>query len=198
MYAMQPIERENIPFTFTGYRSEETYEGTSCSGYRLLNSFNSPSLFIQFSDPLFMGISPLLYSLLKLIRVLHLLFIWTFTWVPVPSDIFLIFLWVALANETLFTCLLHINTAEKVAFLHLMRQLWLLPDVLRFPLSCYVRLTLLPTFTWMGSSLWRVRTLGPYLCVQGGIPPRTSFRTNWAQQGWARSHLGPYSPLGHG
>ena len=140
----------------------------------------------------------LLYSLLKLIRTLHLLTIWTFTWVPVLLDIFLIFLWVALVNVTLFACLLHINAAEKVVFLHLMRQLWLLPDVLHFLFSYCVRLTLLPTFTWMGSSLWRGRTLGPYSCVRGGIPPRTSFRSNRAQQGWARSHLGPYSPFGHG
>ena len=117
---------------------------------------------------------------------------------PVPSDIFLIFLWVALANVTLFACLLHINAAENVAFLHLMRQLWLLPDVLHFSLSYYVRLTLLPTFAWMGSSLWRGRFLGPYLDVWGGIPPRTSSKNNQAQQDWARSHLGPYSLLGHG
>ena len=79
-----------------------------------------------------------------------------------------------------------------------MRQLWLLPDVLHFPLSCCVRLTLLPMFAWMGSLLWRGRLLGPYLRVRGGIPPRTPSKTNQAQQGWARGHLGPYSPLGHG
>ena len=79
-----------------------------------------------------------------------------------------------------------------------MRQLWLLPDVLHFPLSCYVRLILLPTLFWDGSALWRGRTLGPYLCVRGDIPPRTSFKINWAQQDWARSLLVPFSPLGHG
>ena len=79
-----------------------------------------------------------------------------------------------------------------------MRQLWLLPDVLHFLLSCCVRLTLLPTFTWMGSSLWRGHTLGPYSCVRGGIPPRTPFGSNRAQQGWARRCSGPYSLLGHG
>ena len=79
-----------------------------------------------------------------------------------------------------------------------MRQLWLLLDTLHFPLSCCVRLTLLLTFAWMGSSLWRGRLLGPYLRVRGGIPPRTSSETNQAQQGWAGSHLGPYSPLGRG
>ena len=79
-----------------------------------------------------------------------------------------------------------------------MRQLWLLPDVLHFPLSCCVRLTLLPTFTWMGSSLWRGRSLGPYSCVRGGIPPRTPLGSNRAQLGWAKRRSGPYSPLGHG
>ena len=74
----------------------------------------------------------LLYSLLKLIGALHLLTIWTFTWVPVPSDICLIFLWVVLAKITLFTCLLYINAAGKVASLHLMRQWWLPPGRLTF------------------------------------------------------------------
>ena len=135
MYVMQHIGRENIPFLFTGYRSEEMYKCTSCSGYRLQNSFTSLSLFLSFSSILrspLHGDFLLLYSLLKLIRTLHLLTIWTFTWVPVPSDIFLIFLWVALANVTLFACLLHINAAEKVASLHLMRQLWLLFGRLTF------------------------------------------------------------------
>ena len=199
MYAMQHIEHENIPFTFTGYRSGETYKCTSCSGYKLQTSFTSLSLSFSsiLRSPLHGDFLPL-YSLLQLIRILHLLIIWTFTWVPVPSDIFLIFLWVVLANVTLFACLLHINEAEKVVFLHLMRQLWLLPNVLHFSLSCYVRLILLPTFVWDGSSLWRGHTLDPYLCVRGDIPPRTSFKTNWAPQDWARSFLGPYSPLGHG
>ena len=95
------------------------------------------------SLPLFSSISQsplhedflLLYSTLKLIRALHLLTIWTFTWVPVPSDIHLIFLWVALAEIILFTCLLYINAARKVASLHLMRQLWLPPGRLTFS-SC--------------------------------------------------------------
>ena len=182
-----------------GYRSEETYKCTSCSVYRLQSSFTflPLSFFLIFRSPLH-GDLLLLYSLLELIKTLHLLAIWTFTWVSVPSDISLILLWVALANVTLFVCLLHINAAEKVAFLHLMRQLWLLPDVLHFPLSYCVRLTLLPTFAWMGSSLWRGRTLGPYSCVRGGIPPRTPFGSNRAQQGWARRCSGPYSLLGHG
>ena len=195
---MQQSERENISFMLTGYWSEETYTCTSRSVYRLKSSitFLSLSLFLILRSHL-QGDLLLLYSLLELIRTLHLLAIRTLTWVPVPSDIFLILLWVALANVILFTCLLHINAAEKVAFLHLMRQLWLLPDAIPFLLSCCVRLTLLPTFTWMGSSLWRGHPLGPSSRVRGGIPPRTSSGSNRAQQGWAGSHSGPYSPLGH-
>ena len=98
--------------------------------YRLLSPLSLSFSSILWS-PLHGDFLPL-YSLLKLIRTLHLLTIWTFTWVPVPSDIFLIFLWVALTNVTLFACLLHINAAEKVASLHLMRQLWLLSRRLTF------------------------------------------------------------------
>ena len=89
-------------------------------------AFLSPSISFLFSNfrSLLHGDFLLLYSLLKLIKALHLLTIWTFTWVSVPSDIHLIFLWVALANVTLFAYLLHINAAGKVASLHLMRQWW--------------------------------------------------------------------------
>ena len=135
MYAMQHTERGNIPFVFTGYRSEEVYKCTSCSGYRLQNSFTSLPLFFSILRSPLHGNFLLLYSTLKLIRALHLLTIWTFTWVPVPSDIHLIFLWVALAKITLFTCLLYINAAGKVASLYLMRQLWLSPGRLTFS-SC--------------------------------------------------------------
>ena len=133
-----------------------------------------------------------------MIRTLHLLTILIFTWVPVPSDIYLIFLWVALANVTLFACLLHINAAEKIASLHLMRQLWLLPG--RLTLSAFLLCEAHPTthvcLGWF--SLWRGCILGPYLCVRGDIPPRTSFKIDWAQQDWARSLLVSLFPLGHG
>ena len=97
-------------------------------------AFLSLSISFLFSNfrSLLHGDFLLLYSLLKLIRALHLLIIWTFTWVPVPSDIHSIFLWVALANVTVFACLLHINAAGKVASLHLMRQLWFPPGRLTF------------------------------------------------------------------
>ena len=74
------------------------------------------------------GDALLLYRLLKVIRALHLLIIWTFTWVPVLSDIHPTFLWVAVAKVTLFACPLHINAARKVVSLHLMRQLGSPPE----------------------------------------------------------------------
>ena len=54
---------------------------------------------------------------------LHLLIIWTLTWVLVPSDTSSIFLWVVVAKAVLFIGPLHINTARKVAATHLMWQL---------------------------------------------------------------------------
>ena len=94
----------------------------------LIKGYNiSLSLYISFFLPFFRsplhGDALLLYSLLKVIRALHLLITWTFTWVPVPSDIHPTFLWVAVAKVTLFACPLHINTARKVISLHLMQQL---------------------------------------------------------------------------
>ena len=198
MFAMQYVERENIPLTFDkiSVRGDVYMHLLFC--LQTIEFFSlSPFLFSSNLPSHHHGDLLLLYSLLGLIRTLHLLAIWTFTWVPVPSDISFVLLWVALANVTLFACLLHINAAENVAFLHLMRQLWLLPDALRFLLSCCVRLTLLPTFAWMGFPLWRGHFLGSYLRVRGGIPPRMSSKTNQAQQDWARSHLSPCSLLGH-
>ena len=108
------------------------YECFLCSVYRILFSL---SLFLTFSlnfpIPIH-GDFLLLYSILQLIMALHLLTIWASTWVPVPSDIPLLFLWVGLAKITLFSCLLYINAAGKVASLHLMRQLWLPPEHLAF------------------------------------------------------------------
>ena len=130
---MQQSECKNISFVhrILGPRRRMSAPLVMIKDYRILLSLSllfSPKLFRS----LLHGDFLLLYSLLKLIRALHLLTIWTFTWVPVPSDIHLIFLWVALANVTLFTCLLHINAAGKVASLHLMRQLWFPPRRLTF------------------------------------------------------------------
>ena len=62
-----------------------------------------------------------LYILLWIIFTLHLLIIRTLTWVPVPSDTLSGFLWVVVVKVVLFRSLLHINTARKVAAVHLMR-----------------------------------------------------------------------------
>ena len=66
------------------------------------------------------GGSLTLYSSLWTILTRHLLIIWTFIWVPIPSDTFFDFLWVVVAKTALFRGLLHINVARKVAAVHLM------------------------------------------------------------------------------
>ena len=130
---MQQFERKNISLMSTGY-SVRGNVWVHLWFWSKTIAFLSLSISFLFSNfrSLLHGDFLFLYSLLKLIRALHLLTIWTFTWVPVPSDIHLIFLWVALANVTLFACLLHINAARKVASLHLMRQLWFFPGCLTF------------------------------------------------------------------
>ena len=103
--------------------SEETWRMylCPCSKAMVLTLFFC-SKFL-FSFPFLHGNSPLLYSPLEVVRALHLLIIWTFTWVSVSSDIFPIFLWVVVAKATLFASPLHINAAKKVAVMHLMWQL---------------------------------------------------------------------------
>ena len=73
------------------------------------------------SSPLSWRVSYLLYSPFWIIFTLHLLIIWTLTWVLVSSATFSNFLWVMLAKVALFRRLLHINAACKVAVVHLMR-----------------------------------------------------------------------------
>ena len=98
-----------------------------CSWLKTIVSLSISPFLSPFFRSLLHGDALLLYSLLKVIRALHLLIVWTFTWVPVPSDIYPTFLWVAVAKVTLFACPLHINAARKVASMHLMRQLWFPP-----------------------------------------------------------------------
>ena len=122
---MQQFERKNISLMSTGYLVRGTIWVHLWFWSKTIALLFLPLSFLFFNfRSLLHGDFLLLYNLLKLIRALHLLTIWTFTWVPVPSDTHLIFLWVALANVTLFAYLLHINAVEKVASLHLMRQLW--------------------------------------------------------------------------
>ena len=88
-----------------------------------LNKIQMIQMFSPFSSLFFLPPPPLLfcgesfnlYSSFWLIFTLHLLIIWTFTWVLVPSATFPGLLWVALAKETQFRRLLHINAASKVA-----------------------------------------------------------------------------------
>ena len=122
---MQRFERKNTSFMSTRCLVRE---GVWVHFGFWLNTIVFLSLSLPLSFSFFRstlhGNAFLLYSLLKVIRTLHLLIIWTFTWVPVPSDIHPTFLWVAVAKVTLFACPLHINVARKVASLHLIRQLW--------------------------------------------------------------------------
>ena len=147
----------------------------------------------------FMGIFLLLYSLLKLIRTLHLFTIWTFTWVPVPSDIHLIFLWVALANVILFACLLHINAAGKVVSLHLMRQLWLTPGCLTFS-SFFLLCEAYPTtHICLG---WCFTVDRAHIEPVFGVSEETFLlgcllkKLGWTELGW--KSFGPLFPFCHG
>ena len=123
---MQQLNVRISPSCPLDIRSKETCGCTSVLDQRLW----SLSLFLLFFLPPFFfrpplhGDSFLLYSSLQVIRTLHLLIIWAFTWVLIPSDISPVFLWVVVAKVTLLACLLHINAARKVAALHLMWQLW--------------------------------------------------------------------------
>ena len=78
-------------------------------------------------DPPFHEESSTLYSLFWIIFTLHLLIIWTLIWVLVPSATFLNSLWVTVAKVALFRRFLHINTASKVAVVHLIR--WCQPSL---------------------------------------------------------------------
>ena len=62
-----------------------------------------------------------LYSSLRIILTLHLLFIWDSTWVFIPSNTSSSPLWIVITSVSLFRCLLHINMTRKVVTVHLMR-----------------------------------------------------------------------------
>ena len=93
--------------------------------------------------------SSTLYSLFWIIFTLHLLIIWTLTWVLIPSTTFPSSLWVAVVKVALFKRLPHINAASKVAIMHLMR--WCQPSLRYFrvffllpcPWSTFLSLNLL-------------------------------------------------------
>ena len=62
-----------------------------------------------------------LYISSWVILILHLLIIWSFTWVPVPSDTLSGILWVVVVKAILFRGHLNINVARKIAVVHSMR-----------------------------------------------------------------------------
>ena len=79
------------------------------------------SVFLGFFPSLFHKGFFTLYSSLWIILTLHLLFIWDFTWVSVPSNTSSSSLWVVITRVSLFRCLLHINAVRKVVIVHLIR-----------------------------------------------------------------------------
>ena len=107
-----------ISVSFQSKEVKSVYDDCSqiSKWFRLLySSFSPPS-----PPPPFHEESSTLYSLFWIIFTLHLLIIWTLTWVFIPSATFSISLWVALAKVALFRRSLHINATSKVAVVHLM------------------------------------------------------------------------------
>ena len=84
--------------------------------------FLSPSSFLILHKG-----SRTLYSSPWIILTLHLLIIWTLTWVFVLSNALFGFLWVVITKIVLFKDLLYINAARRVAVMHLMRWQQLSP-----------------------------------------------------------------------
>ena len=74
----------------------------------------------MFSDPHLMGGSSHYIVFFQIILTIHLLFIEPFTQVHVPLGIFSGFLYTVVAEIALFRGPLHINTARKVAAVHLL------------------------------------------------------------------------------
>ena len=108
-------------FISVSFQSEEV-ESCMMIALKYQNSLNCCiALFSLLFRSLFREESLTLYSLFWVIFTLHLLIIWTLTWVFVLSATFPSSLWVALAKVVLFRHLVHINTASKVAIVHLMR-----------------------------------------------------------------------------
>ena len=90
--------------------------------------------------------SSTLYSFFWIIFTLHLLIIWTLTWVLVPSATSTNFLWVAVAKVALFRGLLHINAASKLAVVHLMW--WCQPSFRYFGSSSFSHVREAHSYHW--------------------------------------------------
>ena len=99
------------------------------------------SFFSLFFRSPFRGESPTLYNPFWIIFTLHLLIIWTLSWVLVLSVTFPSFLWVALAKVALFKRLLHINATSKVVMVHLMHGVSHLLDIFKSSSFSHVRET---------------------------------------------------------
>ena len=139
---------------------EFTIRGGICS-YKSTKQITSTILitivvFLYFSPSFIHGGSVLLYSPFWTILILHLSIIWATTWVFVPSDTLLGFLWVVVAKAALFRGLLHINAARKLDAGHSMRWQQLF---LRYFLSLILLERLGGTslsLELLGSSLWAI------------------------------------------
>ena len=101
LWAIQRLNVRISPSCPLDIRSEETYGCTSVPNQRLWSFSLSSTLSSSLFHPLLHGDSLILYSPLEVIRTLHLLIIWTFTWVFVSSNISPIFLWIVVAKVTL-------------------------------------------------------------------------------------------------
>ena len=95
-----------------------SYESITVGYKHNFDCYNVLSLFLRSSPH---GGSLTLYSSLGAILILHLLIIWSFTWVSISSNTFSSFLWVVVAKTALFKGLLNINATRKVVAMHLIR-----------------------------------------------------------------------------
>ena len=126
----------------SGYRNVNQENGCGTGsfihGYAfiqwILAFFSLPFPFLPSS---LLGDSYILYRLSFIIWALHLLIIQTPTWAPVPSDALTNSLWVAVTKVALFRGLLPINTARRVAVVHLMW--WWQPLLGYFESSFFLR-----------------------------------------------------------
>ena len=109
-------------------------------------------LLSSFFRPPLLGDFYLLYRPSPIIWALHLLIIQTPTWAPIPSDILISSLWVAVAKVVLFRSLLFINAARRVAVVHLMW--WWQPLLGYFGFPFFLRAWREDYSSWDASLTW--------------------------------------------
>ena len=110
-----------------------------------------------------------LYSPPRTIFILHLLAIWTLTWVLIPSGTVLRFLWVVVAKALLFRSLLYINAVKKVVVVPLMR--W---QQFSFRYIIFFFWGFLPSCTFRGYVLVTDASWGLALIIRSSIWPTPS------------------------